>query len=133
MIDTTDALQCYPVLEPEYVIFAFACTKHCVQFRCKGVLDEFLDQMPRMVGDITSTVVGLDRCLDPNTDVNDAFVQSIWPVILENPKVVLDLERNGITKFKLWWITRSRRWQRGPVQTLLNDEVGNGAILGLGL
>ena len=133
VINTTDTLQCNPVLEPENVIFAIPWSKDCVQFRCKGVFDKILDQMPRVSGDITRAVVGLDRCLYPNTDVNYAFVQSIWPVVLENPKVFLDLEWNGVTKLKLWWITRSRRGQRGPVQTLLNNEVGNSAILCLGL
>lgn len=108
MIDATDTLQCYPVLEPEDVVFAIACTKDRVQFRRKSVPDKLLDQMPGVVGDITSTVVGLDRCLDPNTDVNNAFVQSIWPVVLENSEVLLDLEWDGITKLKFWWITRSR-------------------------
>lgn len=89
--------------------------------------------MPGVVGDITGTGIRLDRCLDPNTDVNDTFVQSVWPVIFENFEVVLDLEWNWITKLKLGRITRSRRGQRGPVQTLLNNEVGYGAILCFGL
>jgi predicted thioredoxin/glutaredoxin len=133
MIDTTNALQCYPVLEPENVIFAFACSVDCVQLDGKSVVDKLLYQMPGVVGDITSARVSLNRCLDPNTDVNDACVQSVGPVVLQDSKVVLDLEWNRVTKFKFWWITGSWRWQRSPVQTLLNNEVGNSAILCLGL
>jgi hypothetical protein len=133
MIDATDTLQCDPVLEPENVVLAFACAKDSVQFDCKRVVDKVLNQMPRVVGDITSIGISLNGCLDPNTDVNDAFVKSIWPVVLENPKVFLDLERDRITKLKLWWITRSRRGQRSPVKALLNNEVGDGTILCLGL
>ena len=89
--------------------------------------------MPGVVGDITGSGIGLNGCLDPNTNVHNAFVQSVWPVVLENPEVILDPERDGVTKFKLWWIIRSRRGQRSPVQTLLNNEIGYGAILCLGL
>jgi hypothetical protein len=133
MIDATDTLQCHPVLEPENVILAFTCAKDSVQFDCKRVVDKVLNQMSRVIGDITSIGISLNGCLDPYTYVNDAFVQSVWPVILEYPKVILDLERDRITKLKLWWITRSRRWRRGPVKALLNNEVGDGTILCLGL
>jgi hypothetical protein len=133
VIDTTDTLQRNPVLEPENMILAFARAKDCVQFDCKRIVHELLNQMPRVVGDITSAGIRLNGCLHPNTDVNDAFVQSIRPVVLEYPEVILDLERDRITKLKLWWITRSRRGQRGPVKALLNNEVGDGTILCLGL
>lgn len=133
VIDTADTLQCNPILEPENVILAFSCAKYRVQFRCKGASNKFLDQKPRMVGDITSAVVGFNRCLYPNTDMNDAFVQSIWPVVPEDPEVILDLEWDRVTELKLWWITGSRRGQGSPAETLLNNEVGNSAILCLGL
>jgi hypothetical protein len=133
VIDATDTLQCHPVLEPENVILAFASAKYLVQFDCERVVHKLLYQMPRVVGDITGIGISFNGRLDPNTDVNDVFVQSVWPVILEDPKVILDFERNRVTKLKLWWIARSRRGQRGPVKALLNNEVGNGTILCLGL
>jgi hypothetical protein len=133
MIDATDTLQCHPVLEPENVILAFASAKDLVQFDCERVVHKLLNQMPGVIGDITGIGISFNGRLDPNTDVNDAFVQSVRPVILEDPKVILDFERNRVTKLKLWWIARSRRGQRGPVKALLNNEVGNGTILCLGL
>lgn len=60
-----------------------------------------------MVGDITSARVGLDGCLEPNAYVNDAGVQSIGPIILEDFEVVLVLERNRIKKLKLGGLPRN--------------------------
>lgn len=115
VIDTANALQCYPVLEPQNVVFAFACAIDCVQLDGKSVVDKLLYQMPGVIGNITSARVSLDRCLDPYADVNNAFVQSIWPVVLQDFKVILDLEWNRVMKLKFWWITGSWGWQWSPV------------------
>lgn len=115
VINAAYTLQCDPILEPENVFPAFAWTKYTVQSCYESVVDKIFDQGSGVVGDITSSRISLDGCLDPDTDMDDAFVQSIWPVILQDPKVILVLERYGVTELKSGWFTRSRRGQRGPM------------------
>lgn len=81
VIDTAYTLQCNPVLEPENVFPAFAWAKYSVQSGYESIVDKIFDQGSGMVGDITSVGVSLNGCLDPDADVDDAFIQSIRPVV----------------------------------------------------
>lgn len=74
MINTAYALQCNPVLEPENVFLAFTWTKDSIQSGCESIVDKVFDELSGKVGDITSSRVSLDGSLDPDADVNDAFV-----------------------------------------------------------
>jgi hypothetical protein len=81
VINTSNTLQCYPVFEPENVILSFTCAIDCIQLNSKSVIDKLLYQVPGVVSDIASARVSLDRCLDPDTDVNDAFGQSFLRIL----------------------------------------------------
>lgn len=74
VIDAAYTLQCNPVFEPENVFSAFAWAKHSVKSGYESVVDKIFNQGSRMVGDITSVGVSLNGCLDPDADMDNAFV-----------------------------------------------------------
>lgn len=83
----------------------------------KSLGDEGFNLIACLAGEITANRASLELKLGPDNKVDDARIQAIWPVVVEDLVIVGILE---------WRAARNNRLS--PLQALGENEVGDSAV-----
>lgn len=129
MINASHALQTHPILEPHDSIPCLfnADASFLLQALNEVLLDELLNQLPRLGRDIASLSIDGNWSSSPHENMLDPLLKAVRPIVQQDGIVSAILEWD-------WRVVRERvsvDWLvvfRSPTKSLLNDEVCDAAI-----